>query len=596
MYKLMNQGAKFLPFGWKLFISYLVLIILPVVILGYTANSILVDSMRTQTITNLRGTLAQMRDNVSYKLRDTERISDMLYYDETLALSLRRSEEGWISYEKTSTILLPKFRQAVESTNQKLWLSIYLRDPNLPEVYYDSGPVDLLKMKDKYFDVYHINRIQFEDWYRSFPPEKYGKTMKWSQVDDDEQFGRISLLRRLVNTIDPLDLKEIGFTRGSIYLSELFESMDYNKIGPGSMIEVVDQNGQKMYATSSLNAEGHPVKRNESASSELIIHEEIPELDWTITAYVPQGILGKGVQKVTQITLLICVLFIVLISAVASYFSRYISKRFSKLISVLIMFQQGDYHKRIHYKGTDEFTLIADALNKMGAQTEHLIEEVYETNLKKKQAELESLQAQINPHFLYNTLSSISRLAKFGRVEQQHEMVMNLAKFYRLTLNDGQTIISIYKELEQVQAYLDIQKVKYGDRMEVDFNIDPDILGYETIKLILQPFIENALEHAWCGDRIYIRVTGEQLEGKVVFQIIDDGVGMKPQHAESLLEKDRNKQKGYGICNVHERIQLSFGEEFGVTIYSQLGIGTSITIIIPVQKKSGLPPKKSDFG
>lgn len=596
MYKRMNPRMKFIPFGWKLFISYLVFIILPVVILGYTANSILVDSMRTQTITNLQGTLAQMRDNVSYKLRDTERISDMLYYDEALALSLRSSEEGWISYEKTSTTLLPKFRQAVESTNQKLWLSIYLRDLNLPEVYYDAGPVDLLKVKGKYFDVYHVNRIQFEDWYRNFPPEKYGKTMKWSQVDDDKQFERISLLRRLVNTLDPLDLKEIGFIRGSIYLSELFESMDYNKIGPGSRIEVVDHNGQKMYNSSELNAEGHSVKRNESASSELIIHEEIPELDWSITAYVPQGILEKGVQKVTQLTLSICFLFIVLISAVAAYFSRYISKRFGKLISVLVMFQQGDYHKRIHYKGTDEFTLIADALNKMGEQTEHLIGEVYETNLKKKQAELESLQAQINPHFLYNTLSSISRLAKFGRVEQQHEMVMNLAKFYRLTLNDGQTIISIYKELEQVKAYLDIQKVKYGDRMEVDFDIAPEILGYETIKLILQPFIENALEHAWCGDRIYIRIIGEQKEDKIIFQIIDDGIGMKSQHAQSLLKKDRIKPKGYGICNVHERIQLSFGEEYGVTIYSQLGIGTNITIIIPVQKMDEISPMKSDFG
>ncbi|WP_249435639.1 sensor histidine kinase [Paenibacillus sp. Marseille-Q4541] len=586
MYKLMNPGSKFLPFGWKLFISYLILIILPVVILAYTANSILVDSMRTQTVTNLHGTLAQMRDNVSYKLRDTERISDMLYYDETLALNLMRLEEGWISYETTSTILLPKFRQAVESTNQKLWLSIYLRDTNLPEIYYDSGDVDLLRVKDKYFDVYHINRIQFENWYKSFPPEQYGKTMKWTQVDDDEQFERISLLRRLVNTVDPLDLKEIGFMRGSVYLSELFESMDYNKIGPGSLIQVINQNGTKMYSTGDLDSVEHQAMHNGSTSNQLVIHEKIPELDWTITAYVPQDILEKGVQKVTQITLLICLLFVLLISAVASYLSRYISKRFSKLISVLVMFQQGDYHKRIHYKGTDEFTLIADALNKMGAQTEHLIEEVYETNLKKKQAELESLQAQINPHFLYNTLSSISRLAKFGRVEQQHEMIMNLAKFYRLTLNDGQTIISIYKELEQVKAYLDIQKVKYGDRMEVDFDIDPDILRYETIKLILQPFIENALEHAWCGDRIYIRVIGEQMDDKVVFQIIDDGIGMKTQYAESLLEKDGDDQKGYGIFNVHERIQLSFGEEFGVAIYSRLGIGTNITIIIPIQKKN----------
>lgn len=173
MYK---YNTKFLPFGWKLLISYLVLIILPVAILGFTANAILVESMLTQTRNNLQGTLSQMRDNVRYKLEDTERIADMLYYDETLALNLMRYEEGWISYETTSTILLPKFRQAVESTNQNLWLSVYLKDDNLPEIYYDSGDIDLLRVKQQYFDVYHISRIQNEDWYKNFPKEQYGKT------------------------------------------------------------------------------------------------------------------------------------------------------------------------------------------------------------------------------------------------------------------------------------------------------------------------------------------------------------------------------------------------------------------------------------
>lgn len=585
MYK---YNTKFLPFGWKLLISYLVLIILPVAILGFTANAILVESMLTQTRNNLQGTLSQMRDNVRYKLEDTERIADMLYYDETLALNLMRYEEGWISYETTSTILLPKFRQAVESTNQNLWLSVYLKDDKLPEIYYDSGDIDLLRVKQQYFDVYHISRIQNEDWYKNFPKEQYGKTQSWSQVDDDSKFGRISLLRRLVNTMNPLDLKEIGFVRGSVYLSDLFASLDYNKIGSGSLLQVVDQGDIIMYSSGELQTEKHSRQPLESRSNHLLISEQLPELGWTINAYVPQDLLEIGVQKVNQMTLFISLLFVILISAVAGYISRFFSRRFAKVISVLTMFQQGDFHKRIAYKGNDEFAIIADALNRMGEQTERLIEEVYETNLKKKQAELESLQAQINPHFLYNTLSSISRLAKFGRVEQQHQMIMNLAKFYRLTLNDGRTIISIHDELDQVRAYLDIQKVKYGDRLDVDYSIDPEILKLNTIKLIFQPFIENALEHAWVGDRIYIRVIGELKDEHILFQIIDDGVGMKAAYAAELLQSRDERQKGYGILNVHRRIQLSFGDEYGVSIYSRPGLGTNISITIPIQAKNDI--------
>ncbi|MEI0740012.1 histidine kinase [Paenibacillus sp. JTLBN-2024] len=148
---------------------------------------------------------------------------------------------------------------------------------------------------------------------------------------------------------------------------------------------------------------------------------------------------------------------------------------------------------------------------------------------------------------MYNTLSSISRLAKFGQVDKQHQMVMNLAKFYRLSLNDGQTIIAIHKELEQTQAYLDIQQVKYGERMEVEFDIEPRIVNYMTVKLILQPFLENALQHAWRGDHIYIRVSGrmEEETDSIVFEIMDDGSGMPQGDAEAgRLRDERTRCDG----------------------------------------------------
>ena len=126
--------------------------------------------------------------------------------------------------------------------------------------------------------------------------------------------------------------------------------------------------------------------------------------------------------------------------------SRYFSRRVSKIVSVLDSFQEGEFHKRVSFKGNDEFTHISSALNDMGSNIGKLINEVYLADLQKKEAELESLHAQINPHFLYNTLSSISRLARFGMLDKLQRMVMDLAKFYRLSLNDGRNIISVKNE------------------------------------------------------------------------------------------------------------------------------------------------------
>src|SRR5690606_11723278 len=156
--------------------------------------------------------------------------------------------------------------------------------------------------------------------------------------------------------------------------------------------------------------------------------------------------------------------------------------------------RQGQLDKRIIYHGNDEFAQIADAFNWMAVETEDLIQEVYLANLEKKEAELESLQAQINPHFLYNTLNSIRTLGRFGDFDKQDRIIQELAKFYRTTLNNGKTIIPVVEELQHAQAYLIIQKMKHGNRLVVEEHIHVDVYGFQTIKLILQPFLENILE------------------------------------------------------------------------------------------------------
>lgn len=243
-------------------------------------------------------------------------------------------------------------------------------------------------------------------------------------------------------------------------------------------------------------------------------------------------------------------------------------------------------HKRIAYRGKDEFSQIATALNGMGEDVEALINKVYLTQLQKKEAELEMLQLQINPHFLYNTLSSINQLAKFGENEKLQKMVLELAKFYRLTLNSGRTMIPIAAEMEQANAYVSIQKVKYGKRLEVLFEIDENIWPFETVKLILQPFIENTLKHAWSGDRIHIRIVTYMEENTVHYKIIDDGFGMPQERIDEIFSGLDKGNIGYGIRNIDQRIKLHYGSEYGVSIFSRIGIGTTVHIRIPARKRN----------
>lgn len=578
-----EQKKRYLPFGYKLMLSYCILIIIPVLLVGYVANSVFVNSIRQQTRTNIQGTLQQMADNISYKMEDTERLTDMLYYDEALAGHLRHYEEGWVSYSATTNYLLPKFNSTIEATNRSIWMSVFFHNETLPEIYNTYDGNDPLTEKSRLFDIYHIRRITDRDWYRSFPVEVHGVTMQWRQIEDDEKFQRISLLRRLVDVDDSASLREIGFIRISVRLTDLFESLDYRKIGEGTAIYITAADGRILMSSGATGRELDDALTND-ASEPIVIEQRLPSQDWKIVALVPTGITERDTSKVRWLTLLICFVSFLVFSVLAMFLSRYFARRVGKIVSVLDSFQEGDFHKRIFFKGNDEFTHISGALNDMGQNIGDLIKEVYITNIQKKEAELESLQAQINPHFLYNTLSSISRLAKFGETDKLQRMVKDLAKFYRLSLNEGRTVIPILSELDQARAYVDIQRTKYGDRMNVLWDIDPAIVRYKTIKLVLQPFIENVLEHAWVGDRIHIRVAGAMEGDRIAFKIIDDGIGIHPDRIRQIFDPTEGLNLGYGIRNVDQRIKLHYGNEYGVTMCSRPGIGTTVHITIPVLK------------
>ncbi|MCY9532653.1 MULTISPECIES: sensor histidine kinase [Paenibacillus] len=575
-----EQRSKFryLPIGYKLMLTYMVFIIVPVLVIGLVSHSMYDQSIRKHTRNNIQGTLLQIRDNIEYKMQDIIRISSILYGDYELYRYLRSYEEGWENYDRITKYVIPKIEAASSATGMKLWISVFFRNESINEIHHSTFGKENPTDYNWPYEIYHLNRITDKDWYKSFPPEKYSITMKWSQIERDAENSRISLLRRLVDTNNPLKLQEVGFLRINVAISELFDSINYSKIGNDSVIYLVDEQGRSIYQSGKL-----PANEADTQSNYLTIQETVGKQSWKLVAHVPLSIIQEDSMKVRLFVIFICLICFIVLSFAGVFISRYFSIRITKFVSVLNAFREGDLHKRISYRGKDEFSQIATALNNMGENVEALIKEVYLTQLQKKEAELEMLQSQINPHFLYNTLSSINRLAKFGENEKLQQMVLGLAKFYRLALNNGKLMIPVHNELEQAQAYVDIQKIKYGDRINVMFDIDPSVWPYRTVKLIVQPFIENVLEHAWCGDRIFIRIVAKKDGDDLLFRIIDDGVGMTAQRIHDIFDGRDHVNTGYGIRNVDQRIKLHYGAEYGVTIVSGLGIGTSVSIRIPAE-------------
>jgi len=222
----------------------------------------------------------------------------------------------------------------------------------------------------------------------------------------------------------------------------------------------------------------------------------------------------------------------------------------------------------------DEVGQIANHFKEVIEQNQLLSKDVVESHLRQKDAELKLLQAQINPHFLYNTLNTIYWQAMLVDCSDIALMAMSLSKVFKLSLNKGDDITTVKNEMEQIEHYLIIENLRYKDKFQVNIDISDEILECKIIKLILQPFVENAIVHGLEPKTTagYLRISGKKIEKDIVFQIEDNGLGM--QDIEQTFE-------GFGINNVRKRIELHYGEDYAVQVTSKLNKGTTVLIRIP---------------
>lgn len=239
-------------------------------------------------------------------------------------------------------------------------------------------------------------------------------------------------------------------------------------------------------------------------------------------------------------------------------------------------------------KGSKEIIQLDATFNEMMRRIRYLADKLLQEQENQRKSELKALQNQINPHFLYNTLDSIIYMIDKGENQKAEEMIVALSKFFRISISRGKTIIPLKDEVEHVRNYLLIQKIRFGDQFTYSINVDPSLYQYSCIKLILQPLVENAIEHGLNDNESggQIEIIGTQNESYIILKIKDNGYGISEDKLEQIYKSfhDDSIHQGVGLKNVYQRIKIYYGEEADIKIDSLFDEGTIISIYIPKKK------------
>ena len=230
--------------------------------------------------------------------------------------------------------------------------------------------------------------------------------------------------------------------------------------------------------------------------------------------------------------------------------------------------------------------MLSDSFAHMSVTIQNLVEKVHKEEKELRKTELKALQAQINPHFLYNTLDSIQWMCEQGKNEEATKMVGALAKLFRISISKGRELITIKEELQHAENYLIIQSFRYRNQFSYSFDVDEGLENYYCNKITVQPLIENAIYHGLdrMVDKGEIKITvkqAEDCENDILITVSDNGVGMTKEQCERVLSKERSDSSGIGVKNVNDRLKIYFGEKYGLSIESELDVGTSVTVRIP---------------
>ena len=443
--------------------------------------------------------------------------------------------------------------------------------------------------------------IESLDWYQAAMESKSGIAVSSSHVQNAIQSSYkwvITLSRALVNN-------QTGEREGLFFVdlnySAISDLCNNNSIEEKGYIFVLDAEGnivyhpkqQLMYGglkTENIDAimecREESLIIDEGGDSKLYTMSKSKKTGWTVVGAAYTSELLKNNEQAQMWYLLVASILLLAVIGISSIISREITKPIRSLRDSMRKVQNGQFDTHVEVITENEIGSLGRSFNLMTSEIQALMEQnVYEQKQKRK-SELKALQAQINPHFLYNTLDSIIWMSEAGENDEVVEMTSALARLLRQSISNDQEEVELEKEIEYVKNYLTIQKMRYKDKLEFFIYVDPRVAHVPIIKLVLQPLVENAIYHGikYKETKGNLKIYARPVGGRVEIVVADDGIGMDEDVMEHIFDEHRKEQKrnGVGVPNVQKRLKLQYGSEYGIRYESVKGAGTKAVITIPV--------------
>ncbi len=389
----------------------------------------------------------------------------------------------------------------------------------------------------------------------------------------------------------------IGIIQIDLKYSEIKEIIESVGIGDKSFFLILDENGSIIYSPDEefLGQSVSQVRYNnidfstydtQSESIQLqdtfIVSYPLSNVNWKVVGFISTEELSQKLNEVTKISLLIMVVMLFLSVAAATLISRRITNPITKIIQKMKTVGEGKFDAHLYEAKNADLQSLTDSFNSMVNQIDSLMKGLVAKEQEKTRLELTALQAQINPHFLYNTLNSIKWMAVMEKpYPALTHAIMSLGKILKYSYENSESLVMIKDELDFLGSYIYIQKMRYGENIRVKLNIDEILYDHYILKFTLQPIIENAIIHGLAGKKGEGSIEiNSYIEGqKCRFEIKDDGIGIK--------KDSEGKFTGLGINNIRTRIELNYGSEYGLGIDSELSKGTTVSIVLPLIGKGG---------
>lgn len=553
---------------YKLAIFYSLFCFLPVMLLFWLSflqmRSIIDDKGKM----NLQSYLQQSVSSMDRTLDGYNSLSDYIAFDRTLA-EVFSMEYGtpYEQYEQLTQKVDPILRTA----------SYFHGGMQQITIYTDNG------MVKHDTTVAPVSEIEETDWYQ--------KTLEHPGLNWFVNYQEKTLF----------SARKLAFSGAREGVNILYMDVDYQKLFTPYAetlisecgLYITDQEGKLVFEESRFSGKNQSYdltysefleQRNRGSTDYTILCEESNTTGWTVWLYQPVGLAGEAMRPIgvmAGVTILICIF-----AAVLAYFitSGMVSGRIERLTCLMQEVQEGSMDMQVGSDDRDEIGMLYRGFGSMMKRIRTLINEVYLGKITQKEAELKALQAQINPHFLYNTLSLINWKALAAGEEDISRMTLALSTFYRTALNRGRNVLQVEAELSNTRAYLEIQSMLHDGDFDYEIEVQPEILQCESLNLILQPLVENAIHHGIeekTDGRGKISVRGWKEDNCVWFMVEDNGVGMEQKVADKILTME---SKGYGVRNVDERIRLCYGEKYAMKVESVVGKGTKMTIHFPAKQ------------